>query len=130
MVGLVARTTLPVPVVALPAGVPVKDGLESVGEDIVGLVARTTFPVPVVALPVGVPVKDGLESVGEDIVGLVARTMLPLPVVPFDRSVAVGGVPTLSGGEIVRARGGAIIPFVDSTRPRDCPEGDVVSSPS
>src|SRR2546425_5075044 len=88
MVGLVARTTLPVPVVALPAGVPVKDGLESVGEDIVGLVARTTFPVPVVALPVGVPVKDGLESVGEDIVGLVARTMLPLPVVALARSVA------------------------------------------
>src|SRR2546428_3052697 len=115
MVGLVARTTLPVPVVALPAGVPVKDGLESVGEDIVGLVARTTFPVPVVALPVGVPVKDGLESVGEDIVGLVARTMLPLPVVPFDRSVAAGGIPTISLANMVMARGAALTPFVDTT---------------
>src|SRR2546425_12438282 len=31
MVGLVARTTLPVPLVALPVGVPVIVGLESVG---------------------------------------------------------------------------------------------------
>ena len=130
MVGLVARTTLPVPVVALPAGVPVKDGLESVGEDIVGLVARTTFPVPVVALPVGVPVKDGLESVGEDIVGLVARTMLPLPVVPFDRSVAAAGIPTFSLGNMVMARGVALTPFVDSTRPRICPEVGLVLPPS
>src|SRR2546426_12138768 len=38
MVGLVASTTLPVPVVALPVGVPVIVGLESVGVDSVGLV--------------------------------------------------------------------------------------------
>src|SRR5690242_18282637 len=35
--GLVARTTLPLPVVALPVGVPVNTGLDSVGVDIVGL---------------------------------------------------------------------------------------------
>src|SRR2546425_635420 len=50
IVGLVARTTLPVPVVALPVGVPVIVGLESVGVVMVGLVARPTAPVPVVPL--------------------------------------------------------------------------------
>src|SRR3989442_4399994 len=91
IVGVVARTTLPLPVVALPPGVPVKDGLERDGEEIVGLVARTTLPLPVVALPPGVPVKEGLESVEEEIVGVVmvgldANTTAPVPVVPFDRS--------------------------------------------
>src|SRR5207253_421105 len=38
MVGLVASTTLPVPVVALPVGVPVIVGLEIVGVVIVGVV--------------------------------------------------------------------------------------------
>src|SRR4051812_17165511 len=37
IVGLVARTTLPLPVVALPPGVPLKEGLEMDGEEIVGL---------------------------------------------------------------------------------------------
>src|SRR2546430_1403158 len=49
MVAFVARTTLPVPVVALPVGVPVIVGLEIVGAAIVGLVANTILPVPVVA---------------------------------------------------------------------------------
>src|SRR5207244_6720134 len=66
MVGLLARTTLPVPVVALPVGVPVIVGLEivgvdSVGLEIVGLVDKTMLPVPVVALPAGVPLKEGSE---------------------------------------------------------------------
>src|SRR5947209_6500321 len=106
MVGLVARTTLPVPVVALPPGVPVKDGLESDGEEIVGLVARTTLPLPVVALPPGVPVKEGLESVAEEIVGvvmvgLVARTTLPLPVVALPPGVPVNEGLESVGEEIV-----------------------------
>src|SRR3989442_4145762 len=53
IVGLVARTTLPVPVVALPVGVPVIVGLEIVGAEMVGLVASTLLPLPVVALPAG-----------------------------------------------------------------------------
>src|SRR5437899_12158569 len=76
---------LPVPVVALPPGVPLKEGLDIDGVVMVGLVARTTLPVPVVALPVGVPVIVGLEIVGLEMVGvvmvgLVARTTLPVPV--------------------------------------------------
>src|SRR5207302_2855772 len=83
MVGLVARTTLPVPVVALPVGVPVIVGLEIVGADsvgleIVGLVDKTMLPVPVVALPPGVPTKEGLDIDGVVMVGLVARTTLPV----------------------------------------------------
>src|SRR5438128_12047848 len=62
IVGLVARTTLPVPVVALPVGVPVIVGFEIVGLEIVGL-----------------------EIVGVVMVGLVARTTAPVPVVPLDR---------------------------------------------
>src|SRR3989442_238309 len=46
IVGLVARTMLPVPVVALPPGAPLKLGLEIVGLATVGLVARTMLPVP------------------------------------------------------------------------------------
>ena len=65
MVGLVARTTLPVPVVALPVGVPVIVGLEIVGAEMVGLVANTILPVPVVALPAGVPLKEGLDIDGD-----------------------------------------------------------------
>src|SRR2546428_743616 len=94
IVGLVARTTLPVPVVALPVGVPVIVGLEIVGLEIVGVV----------------------------IVGLVARTTAPEPVVPFDRSAAVAGIPTFSLGKMLIARGVALTPLVDSTNPRICPE--------
>src|SRR6267143_1221923 len=132
MVGLVARTTLPVPVVALPVGVPVIVGLEivgvdSVGFEIVGLVDKTILPLPVVALPVGVPVIVGLEIVGLEMVGvvmvgLVARTTAPVPVVPLDRSAAAAGIPTFSLGKMLMARGVALIPFVDSTNPRICPE--------
>src|SRR3989441_754105 len=132
MVGLVARTTLPVPVVALPVGVPVIVGLEIVGAERVGFVANTILPVPVVALPVGVPVIVGFEIVGLEIVGLemvgvvmvglVARTTLPVPVVPLDRSAAAAGVPTFSLGKMLMARGVALIPLVDSTNPRICPE--------
>src|SRR3989441_13196340 len=83
MVGLVARTTLPVPVVALPVGVPVIVGLEIVGAEMVGLVARTILPLPVVALPAGVPPTEGLDIDGDPIVGvvmvgLVARATLPV----------------------------------------------------
>src|SRR5438128_12610222 len=132
MVGLVANTILPVPVVALPAGVPLKEGLDIDGAEMVGLVARTTLPVPVVALPVGVPVIVGFEIVGLEIVGLemvgvvmvglVARTTAPEPVVPLDRSAAAAGIPTFSLGKMLMARGVALIPFVDSTNPRICPE--------
>src|SRR2546425_12246582 len=101
IVGLVARTTLPLPVVALPPGVPVNDGLESDGEEIVGLVARTTLPLPVVALPPGVPVKDGLERDGEEIVGLVAGTACPLPVVALPPGVPVKEGLESVGEEIV-----------------------------
>src|SRR5467141_3073442 len=101
MVGLVARTTLPVPVVALPVGVPVIVGLEivgvdSVGLEIVGLVDKTILPLPVVALPAGVPLNDGLDIDGVVMVGLVARTTLPLPVVALPV-----GVPVIVGLEIV-----------------------------
>src|SRR2546425_5319196 len=127
MDGLVARTTLPVPVVALPVGVPVIVGLEIVGAEMVGLVARTILPVPVVALPVGVPVIVGLEIVGAErvgvvMVGLVARTTAPVPVAPLDRSAAAAGVPTFSLGKMLMARGVVLDPFVDSTNPRICPE--------
>ena len=137
MVGLVANTILPVPVVALPAGVPLKEGLDIDGDEIVGvamvgLVARTTLPVPVVALPVGVPVIVGFEIVGLEIVGLeivgvvmvglVAKTTAPVPVVPLDRSAAAAGIPTFSLGKMLMARGVALIPLVDSTNPRICPE--------
>src|SRR2546425_12686767 len=50
MVGLVARTTLPVPVVALPVGVPVIVGLEIVGAERVGLVAGGIDAVTVLAM--------------------------------------------------------------------------------
>src|SRR5438128_11604319 len=101
IVGLVARTTLPVPVVALPVGVPVIVGLEIVGAERVGLVANTILPVPVVALPAGVPLKEGLDIDGDEIVGvamvgLVARTTLPVPVVALPV-----GVPVIVGFEIV-----------------------------
>src|SRR5205807_8472587 len=81
-----ARTTLPVPVVALPVGVPVIVGLEivgvdSVGLEIVGLVDKTMLPVPVVALAPAVPLKEGLDIDGGVMVVLVARTPLPVPVV-------------------------------------------------
>src|SRR5467141_3827453 len=132
IVGLVDKTILPVPVVALPAGVPLKEGLDIDGDEIVGvamvgLVARTTLPVPVVALPVGVPVIVGfeivgLEMVGVVMVGLVARTTAPVPVVPLDRSAAAAGIPTFSLGKMLMARGVALIPLVDSTNPRICPE--------
>src|SRR5438105_5041213 len=111
MVGLAARTMFPVPVVALPAGVPLKDGLESVGEEMVGLVARTILPLPVVALPAGVPVKVGLEMVGEEIVGLVPKTTDPDPVAPLDRSEADAGIPMFSLGNMLIARGVVLEPF-------------------
>src|SRR5207253_3067199 len=90
MVGLLARTTLPVPVVALPVGVPVIVGFEIVGLEIVGVV----------------------------MVGLVAKTTAPVPVVPLDRSAAAAGIPTFSLGKMLMARGVALIPLVDSTNPR------------
>src|SRR5437016_14372210 len=94
MVGLVARTTLPVPVVALPVGVPVIVGLEivgvdSVGLDVVGLVARTLLPRPVVAQPAGGWRKEGLDIDGVVMVGLVAKTTLPVPVVALPVGVPV-----------------------------------------
>src|SRR5256886_7123622 len=87
IVGLVARTTLPVPVVALPVGVPVIVGLESVGVDsvgfeIVGFVDRTMLPVPVVALAPAVPLNGGPDIDADEVVvvgrgGLVAGLALP-----------------------------------------------------
>src|SRR3989454_5372611 len=140
MVGLAASTTLPVPVVALPVGVPVMVGLDIVGLDsvaldTVGLVANTMFPVPVVALPPGVPVKEGLESEGEEIagaviVGLVASTIAPVPVVLLDKSEAAVGIPRLSLGKRRRARGTAPNPLVESTNPRICPEAGRVLAAS
>src|SRR5437588_71259 len=92
----------------------------------VGLVAMTILPVPVVALPIGVLVIVGLEIVGVVMVGLVARTSAPVPVVPLDRSDAAAGVPTFSLGNMLIARGVALTPLVDSTRPRICPEVGLV----
>jgi len=85
--------------VALPVGVPVIVGFEIVGLEIVGL-----------------------EIVGVVMVGLVARTTAPVPVVPLDRSAAAAGIPIFSLGKMLMARAVALIPFVDSTNPRICPE--------
>src|SRR5437879_8153459 len=113
---------MPVPVVALPPGVSLKEGLDIDGVVMAGLVAKTTFPVPVVALPVGVPVIVGLEMVGVVIVGLVASTIAPVPVVLLDRSEAFVGLAIFSFAKRLTDLGVVLAAFVDSTQPRICPE--------
>ena len=98
IVGVVASTMLPVPVVALPVGVPVMVGLEIVGLDMVGVA----------------------------IVGLVARTTLPVPVVPLDRSAAAAGAPMFSLGKMLIDRGVALTPLVERINPKICPEPGLV----
>src|SRR5437899_11727151 len=113
---------LPVPVVALPPGVPLKEGLDIDGVVMVGLVARTTSPVPVVALPVGVPVIVGLEIVGLEIVGVVlvgvvAMPVVPVPVVPLEMSGVAAEVRTFSPGNILIAVRVTLIVLVIITKP-------------
>src|SRR2546426_4049714 len=54
MVGLEARTTVPVPVVALQGGVAEIGGLEFAGVGMLGLRAGGSFPVVVVTRPTGI----------------------------------------------------------------------------
>src|SRR3989442_12712519 len=94
MVGLVDRTTLPVPVVALPVGVPVIVGLEIVGLEIVGVV----------------------------MVGFVAKTIAPVPVVPLVRSEADAVLLTFSLRYILIVWSVSRTVFVDNTKPSVCLE--------